>query len=139
MKKSNKQLIFERMGLNYKPATNEDEFGDMGVSGNISPDVDYAVRAGQGKGIVSVLVGNIDEAIKYMDEMLQNSPELATDIENIKKRLTLGLDNAKSFGEGKEHKRKGNIRGMWGVDDDNDGLVDGSADGGFGGDAGGGE
>ena len=129
MKKSNKQLIFERMGLGFKPETNEEEFGD----------VDYAERAGQGKGIVSVLIGNIDEAIKYMDEMLQHSPELSTDIENIKKRLTLGLDNARSFGEGKEHKRKGNIKGMWGVDDDNDGLVDGSADGGFGGGDGGGE
>ena len=124
MKKSNKQLIFERMGLGFKSTTNEDE---------------YAERAGQGKSIVSLLVGNIEETIKYMDEMLQHSPELVTDIENIKKRLTLGLDNARSFGEGKEHKRKGNIKGMWGVDDDNDGLVDGSADGGFGGDGGGGE
>ena len=132
MKKSNKQLIFERMGLNYKPATNEDEFGDMG-------DVDYAERAGQGKGIINILINNIDEAMRYMDEMVQHSPELNTDIENIKKRLTLGLDNARSFDEGKEHKRKGNIKGMWGVDDDNDGLVDGSADGGFGGGDGGGE
>lgn len=124
MKKSNKQLIFERMGLGFKPTTNEDE---------------YAERAGQSKGIVNVLVGNIDEAIRYIDEMIQHSPELATDLENVKKRLTLSLENARMFGEGKEHKRKGNIKGMWGVDDDGDGLVDGSADGGFGGDGGGGE
>jgi len=117
MKKSNKQLIFERMGLGFKPTTNEDDDG-------------YGEMIGKGKGLVSVLVGNIDDAIKYIDEMIQNSPELATDLENIKKRLTIRLENARIFSEGKEHKRKDNIRGMWGVDDDDDGLVDGSADGG---------
>jgi hypothetical protein len=125
--KSNKQLIFERMGLNFDP-TNEDNY-----------ETNYAEKSGRGQGIVVNLIGNIDEAIKYIDEMIQQSPELTTDLDNIKKRLTLGLDNVREFGEGKEHKRKGNIKGMWGVDDDNDGLVDGSADGGFGGDGGGGE
>lgn len=134
--KNNKQIIFERMGI----PLNEDEFGQHGISGN-----QYAEKAGQGQGMVNNLVSNIDEAIKYMDDILVNYsleqcfPDLENDFENIKKRLTLGLDRMRGFGEGKEHKRKGNIKGMWGVDDDNDGLVDGSADGGFGGGDGGGE
>jgi hypothetical protein len=111
----------------------------QGHDDNINED-QYAEKAGTGQGIITNLISGIEEALIYLDEMLQNSPELETDVNNIKKRLTLGLDRAKNFvGEGKEHKKKGNIRGLWGYDDDNDGFVDGSADGGFGGDGGGGE
>jgi len=46
------------------------------------------------------------------------------------------------FNEGKKskvHKKKVNMKGYWGMDDDGDGIVDGASDGGFGGDGGGGE
>lgn len=146
---NSKQKLFERMNKIGGMPINEESVAPiggpssadpMGMSQNFQNEDQYAEKAGTGQGIISNLVSNIEEALKYIDQMWTDSmtqgkiaPAWGDDLENIKKRLTLGLDNAKQFvGEGKEHKRKGNIRGMWGVDDDNDGIVDG-AEGGDGG------
>jgi hypothetical protein len=92
MEKSNKTLLFERMKKIGGMPLKEDIYSDQGVSSNM-----YAEKSGVGEGIIRNLVSNIEETMRYLDNMLQQSPEFSTDIANIKKRLSLGLDNAKRF------------------------------------------
>jgi len=92
MEKTNKQLIFERMGI--KEPINEDE-------------TNYPEKAGIGHGLVNNLVFNIDQAIKQIDDMIAKLPHeesnpaeipLKTDeLNNIKKTLALGLERARVF------------------------------------------
>lgn len=133
MEKTSKQILLERMVSVGGMPINED------ISNQNFDDNSYAEKAGQGKGIITTLVENIEETLRYLEEMESRSPELMDDIENIRKRLTIGLDRAKMFSESKKHKKNVGIRGLWGIDDDKDGFVDGSADGGFGDGGGGGE
>ena len=123
MKKTTKDLLFERMHI----------IGNMPIKEMVNED-EFAEKAGQGKGMVLTLVENIESAVEYLNTLLQTNPELKTDIDNIIKRLTLGLDRAKLFSEDVDHKKRFGFGGLWGFDNNN---TDGDS-GGFG-DGGGGE
>jgi len=99
MEKTNKEIIFERMGLSSPKLELTQPVQE--------DDIDYAERSGMGRGIVENLVWNITQAIKQIDEMIAKLPHeesnpqeipLKTDeLNNIKKTLTLGLERAKGF------------------------------------------
>jgi len=116
MKKTNKDLIFERMGLSSPKfemkipvkETNK-EIYDMANANAIvqKEDTNYPEQAGSAKGIIEVLVSNIEETIKYINEIYINLPKekhdptciqkQITDLGNIKKRLFLNLERARKF------------------------------------------